>query len=139
MNEIHLTCTGTKIGIPSIYQISNMAVYPLRVYGERRICYPLVSDLEYTIDDVVSDVDSTYIKVSPENAKCYCYDKFFGQDDMERINLYGGIYFKVSPKSDLTSVTIKDKDHTCTFDIKKISEFYEFRNKLELMCSLRDV
>lgn len=137
MNEIQLTCTGTKIGKPSIYQISNMAVAPIRIYGERRICYSLISDLEYTIDDIVSDAEATYIKVSPENAKCY--DKFFNRDDMERIKLFGGIYFKVSPKSDLTAVTIKDKDHSCTFDIKKIPEFYEFRNKLELMYSLRDV
>jgi hypothetical protein len=114
-----------------------MAVTPIHVYGKRRICYPLVSDLEYTIDDIVSDVEATYIKVSPENAKCY--NTFFTYDDMERIKLFGGIYFRVSPKSDLTSVTIKDNDHTCTFDIKKIPEFYEFRNKLELMCSLRDV
>ena len=137
MNEIRLTCSGTKIGKPSIYQICNMAVTPIHVYGKRRICYPLVSDLEYTIDDIVSDDEATYIKVSPENAKCY--NIFFTYDDMERIKLFGGIYFRVSPKSDLTAVTIKDNDHTCTFDIKKIPEFYEFRNKLELMCSLRDV
>lgn len=137
MNEVHLTCTGTKIGKPSIYQISNMAVSPIHVYGKRRICYPLVPDLEYTIDDVVSDDEATYIKVSPENAKYY--DKFFSHDDMERIKFFDGIYFRVSLKSDLTSVIIKDKDHTDTFDIKKIPEFYEFRNKLEFMCSLRDV
>jgi len=137
MNKIHLTCTGTKIGTPSIYKLGNMAVVPIRIYGITKISYKLVPDLEYTIDDVVSDVKSTYIKVSPENAKCY--NMFFNYDDMERIKLFGGIYFEVSPKSDLTSVTIKDKDHTCTFDIKKIPEFYEFRNKLELMYSLRDV
>ena len=66
-------------------------------------------------------------------------NKFFTHDDMERIKFFDGIYFRVSLKSDLSSVTIKDKDYACTFDIKKIPEFYEFRNKLEFMCSLRDV
>lgn len=137
MNEIRLTCTG-KSKKPSILEcISGMITEPVRVNGKLSVSYNLVPDLKYTVDDIVYDDSRTLIKVSPKDAKIY--NDYFPSDDMERINLYGGIYFRVSPKSELTSVTIKDNDHTCTFDIKKIPEFYEFRNKLKLMCSLRDV
>ena len=137
MNEIRLTCTGKSKKPSKLRCISGMITEPVRVNGKLSVSYDLVPNLKYTVDDIVYDDSMTLIKVSPEDAKIY--NDYFPSDDMERINLYGGIYFKVSPKSDLTSVTIKDKDHTSTFDIKKIPEFYEFRNKLELMCSLRDV
>ena len=137
MNEIRLTCTGKSIKPSILERISGMITEPVRVNGKLSVSYDLVPNLKYTVDDIVYDDSRTLIKVSPKDAKIY--NDYFPSDDMERINLYGGIYFRVSPKSDLTSITIKDKDHTCTFDIKKIPEFYEFRNKLELMCSLRDV